>query len=66
MTRADTEQHVQSPCMGVCQLDARRICIGCFRTSAEITVWPYADPTLRREIVRAAGLRRQAGMPAKT
>jgi hypothetical protein len=31
---------VPSPCTGVCQLDAARVCIGCGRKIEEIADWP--------------------------
>jgi uncharacterized protein len=35
---------VQSPCIGVCELDAQGLCRGCFRTGAEIGGWlSYSD-----------------------
>ena len=30
---------VKSPCIDVCELDERNICIGCRRTLDEIAVW---------------------------
>jgi predicted Fe-S protein YdhL (DUF1289 family) len=30
---------VLSPCIGVCQLDERGLCVGCRRTGAEIARW---------------------------
>jgi predicted Fe-S protein YdhL (DUF1289 family) len=58
MTLPVSQDQVQSPCIGICQLDVHKVCIGCRRTLAEITIWPYADLQLRREIVHAATLRR--------
>jgi predicted Fe-S protein YdhL (DUF1289 family) len=38
-----------SPCKGICTLDTRRgFCVGCFRTSAEITDW-YKLPLQEKE-----------------
>jgi len=31
--------NVSSPCLNVCKLDDRGICIGCFRTLDEIARW---------------------------
>jgi predicted Fe-S protein YdhL (DUF1289 family) len=28
-----------SPCKGICKLDSQHVCVGCFRTAAEITDW---------------------------
>ncbi len=48
---------VKSPCIDVCRLDARGLCIGCRRTIAEISEWPAASEARRREILRALALR---------
>lgn len=32
-------QPVLSPCIGICQLDDRGLCVGCFRTGDEIGRW---------------------------
>ena len=35
---------VPSPCVSVCQMDAQdEVCVGCFRTRAEIAKWPSMD-----------------------
>ena len=35
---------VPSPCISVCQMDARDgICLGCYRTRAEIAAWGSMD-----------------------
>jgi hypothetical protein len=43
---------VPSPCIDVCRLDARGLCIGCRRTIEEITEWSRASEARRREILR--------------
>jgi len=47
----------QSPCINVCRLDARGLCIGCRRTIEEISEWPAANEARRREILRVLALR---------
>jgi predicted Fe-S protein YdhL (DUF1289 family) len=32
-------QPILSPCIGICQLDARGYCLGCYRTGDEIARW---------------------------
>jgi uncharacterized protein len=49
-----------SPCVDICRLDARGLCVGCRRTLAEITEWPSASEARRREILRELALRKQA------
>ncbi|WP_151955960.1 DUF1289 domain-containing protein [Sphingomonas sp. EC-HK361] len=51
---------VPSPCTGVCRLDAaRRQCLGCLRTLAEITAWPDAGDRERRDILAAIEKRKR-------
>jgi len=47
-----TEAAAPSPCVDICRLDARGLCVGCRRTMDEITEWPRASETRRREILR--------------
>jgi uncharacterized protein len=32
-------QAILSPCIGICQLDSRGYCLGCYRTGDEIARW---------------------------
>jgi uncharacterized protein len=52
------EGGVASPCIDVCRLDARGLCIGCRRTIEEITEWSRASEARRREILREVADRR--------
>lgn len=56
---------VDSPCVGVCVIDARTdTCHGCFRTPREIGGWPRASEEERRAIlVKLKARRREAGLP---
>jgi len=56
---------LQSPCVGVCIIDARTdTCHGCFRTPREIARWPHAEDDERRAILKALkARRREAGLP---
>ena len=49
---------VPSPCINICRLDARGLCVGCRRSMNEIAEWPDASEVRRREIL--AGLVRRA------
>jgi uncharacterized protein len=42
---------VASPCVDICRLDARGLCVGCRRTIEEITEWSRASEARRREIL---------------
>ena len=45
-------EDVESPCINVCVLHPQaRICLGCFRTSDEITQWSHLTPEARREVM---------------
>lgn len=53
---------VPSPCIKVCTLDPRGICIGCGRTLSEIAEWSRLSAEQQREVCRRAQERRQAGL----
>ena len=40
-----------SPCVNVCELDARGICKGCLRTLDEIACWPSMDNPARARVL---------------
>lgn len=52
MSKPAKEEVVLSPCVGVCALDDDDICIGCWRSGAEITRWGYVDNDGRRAILK--------------
>lgn len=49
-----------SPCIEVCkdEPETQRTCSGCGRTFGEIEEWPTASKARKREIVKAAKVRR--------
>lgn len=47
-----------SPCVRNCCLDSNDICVGCFRSLAEITEWHTATETRRKQILNNAEARR--------
>lgn len=49
---------IESPCTGVCTLDAANVCLGCGRHIDEIAAWGNASELRRREIVTTAAQRR--------
>ncbi len=55
---------VESPCVGVCQLDERSVCSGCGRLIGEIAEWSRASEARRREIVTQAAVRRADHEPS--
>ncbi|RUL79855.1 DUF1289 domain-containing protein [Dyella choica] len=38
---------ILSPCVGICRLDARGLCEGCYRTGDEIARWRSMSETER-------------------
>lgn len=48
------EPPLPSPCVRNCCLDENDICLGCFRSLAEITAWSAADNAMRRDILAKA------------
>ncbi len=58
---------LQSPCTGVCQIDDRSgYCVGCKRTTTEITQWPFASDAeqaaILAELPERARLRKRLGV----
>lgn len=54
---------VESPCIGICTLDARSVCAGCGRTLAEIAEWSQASDARKRVVVEQAAQRRACMNP---
>jgi predicted Fe-S protein YdhL (DUF1289 family) len=48
---------VKSPCVGVCQLNADKLCMGCGRSLAEIAEWARASADRQRRIKAEAAKR---------
>ena len=49
---------IESPCVNICQLDDRDICLGCLRTRDEIARWLRMTDSERSAIIAALGGRR--------
>ncbi len=60
MTQAIRDDQVQSPCIRLCTLDEREVCVGCCRTLNDIMVWRDLDPAGRLAVLDAADRRRAA------
>lgn len=41
-----------SPCISVCLLDEKDMCVGCYRTANEITEWMNCDDDTKRAILK--------------
>ena len=42
---------VASPCVSICALDGDNVCIGCFRSGQEISLWGRLTPEQQREVL---------------
>ncbi len=51
---------IPSPCIRNCCLNEQDICLGCFRSLAEIVGWADADNPSRQWVLDVAKSRRQA------
>jgi len=56
-----SDDEPRSPCISVCVLDDDDICMGCYRSASEITDWFMATNEQKREVLRRARERMQAG-----
>ena len=66
MTEPNRTAKIDTPCLGVCIIDARiAACYGCFRSIAEIAAWPSATPAEQRAILAAMDMRRRKALPSK-
>ncbi len=54
---------IASPCISICALDENDVCVGCYRSAAEITRWSLADNTERHAILDSATARAKAANP---
>lgn len=50
---------VRSPCVSVCALDEKDICIGCQRSGDEILRWTSMTNDERREVLRKVAQREE-------
>ncbi len=52
--RSVDESPVASPCVDICALDDKDVCMGCYRTANEITHWRDYSNTEKRQVLRLA------------
>ncbi|MEN9481545.1 MAG: hypothetical protein RLZZ298_2940 [Pseudomonadota bacterium] len=58
---------IASPCINICKMDASNgLCLGCFRTLDEITVWSRTDDATRAQILAAVTRRRMENSPLES
>jgi len=58
-----TDRQLVSPCVSICALDEEDICVGCFRTGGEISIWGLLSDDEKREVFRRID-QRMNGEPA--
>ncbi|MEH6649503.1 MAG: DUF1289 domain-containing protein [Motiliproteus sp.] len=52
---------INSPCIGICQLDKQRTCIACHRTVDEIAGWQMMDDQQKQQVLDQVQQRQQSG-----
>ncbi|MFM2482917.1 DUF1289 domain-containing protein [Celerinatantimonas sp. YJH-8] len=45
---------LQSPCLGICEMNEKGLCRGCFRTREERFAWSKLSPDQQRNVIRLA------------
>ncbi|HEY3699053.1 MAG TPA: DUF1289 domain-containing protein [Spongiibacteraceae bacterium] len=50
---------MKSPCISVCQLNERDVCIGCWRTLAEIAAWSKFTDQQKRSVLQNCAKRQK-------
>lgn len=59
------DDHVSSPCIGICELAADGgLCRGCLRSVDEIAAWSRLTPEARRSVLRRVAERRRRAADA--
>jgi uncharacterized protein len=51
ITPTQSNKAILSPCIGVCELNAEQLCVGCLRTSAEIGAWSAMSDAQRHYVM---------------
>ncbi len=60
---SDETAQIPSPCVRICCLDDNDICLGCYRSMAEILRWGEAENNEKRQILTNARSRRSQMLP---
>ncbi|MFA5677259.1 MAG: DUF1289 domain-containing protein [Pseudomonas sp.] len=56
---------IPSPCIGVCEVNNKGYCKGCFRSRDERLYWLELSAEQKRDVIRACQLRRARVMRAR-
>ena len=54
---------ISSPCVSMCTLDHKDVCIGCYRTAREITEWLLMDDGERLDVLERCAERSRINNP---
>lgn len=54
-----SEVEVASPCVSICALDEEDICVGCYRTGKEITLWSQMTGDEKAQVMEKVREREQ-------
>ncbi|MDC9714764.1 MAG: DUF1289 domain-containing protein [Gammaproteobacteria bacterium] len=52
MSNQTVKTPLSSPCIGICKYNNKNFCIGCKRSSSEITAWINYSETMRKAIMQ--------------
>ncbi|MFT3930305.1 MAG: DUF1289 domain-containing protein [Spongiibacteraceae bacterium] len=53
---------VQSPCVSICRLDERKLCVGCWRTLEEIAGWSKMNDQQKQSVLNSCAQRQSAAL----
>jgi len=56
---------IPSPCIGVCQVNNRGYCKGCFRSRDERVYWHQVDNSVKQKIMKACASRKKRVLAKK-
>ncbi len=54
---------ITSPCVSICSMDSKDVCIGCYRTAKEIREWLLMEDDERLEVIVKAAERGRENNP---
>lgn len=55
-------EHIPSPCVSICALDDKDICVGCFRSGTEISQWGKMDNEQKKNVLKNIAQREYESM----
>lgn len=55
-------EHVPSPCVSICALDDKDICVGCFRSGEEISQWGKMNNEQKKAVLQSVSQREYESM----